>query len=130
MSDNPLILLIDDSRDILESLTIRLAAAGHKVMSTANSRDGLEMARDQSPSAIVLDLRMPGMDGFEVLAALRADPRTSETPVIVLSANVRDQSRDRASALGAACFMEKPYRADKLLSALRGVVGQNAVGRA
>jgi CheY-like chemotaxis protein len=75
------------------------------------------------PAAVILDIRLPGMDGWEVLAALKADPETADTPVVVVSVL---PERGRGFALGAADYLVKPVGGDELLAALRRVVSDRA----
>lgn len=107
-------------------LAHRLSDAGFDVRTADNGRSGIEVAQEWQPQAIVLDIRMPGMDGFEVNRALKDDQRTRDTPVIFLSANVQDTARETALAAGAFAFLTKPYDAAKVIEAVRGAVGPGA----
>ena len=81
---------------------------------------GLECAsREPRPDVIVLDVRMPEMDGFEVNARLKRDPRTRDIPVIFLSANVQDTARRTALAEGAFSYLKKPYDALEVIRTIR-----------
>jgi len=119
LSDKNHILIIDDDRQIVQGMTLRLQASGYVVCGASDGRKGLEQASASIPDAIVLDIRMPGMDGLTVLKELKKSPRTADVPVVVVSANVVEETRARAYGLGAKCFLEKPYNADKLLSAVQ-----------
>jgi CheY-like chemotaxis protein len=119
MSDKLRILVVDDDREIVRGLSVRLRAAGYDVFAAGDGNAGLAAALGSRPDAILLDIRVPGMDGLEVLQQLRQHAETGSVPVIVLSANVVAQTRLRAMELGARCFLEKPYSAAGLLSALQ-----------
>lgn len=123
MPTRPKILVIDDECDIVRSLSVRLSASGYDVLTAVNGAVGLAMALRSVPDGILLDIRMPGMDGFEVLGQLKQHPETKAIPVIAVSANVVEQVRSQALASGACRFVGKPFQASKLLSAVRDVIG-------
>lgn len=112
------VLIIDDDRDIGRSLSIRLRAAGYRVQVAHDGATGIEQAARLLPSAALLDLQMSPIDGFEVLTTLKRAGDTAGIPVIVLSANVIERTRSRALSIGAACFVQKPFKAEQVLSAL------------
>ena len=119
MSDGPKVLIIDDDRDIVRGLAVHLRAAGCEVLTARDGALGLEIAIDALPDIILLDVSMPGLDGIEVLTALRSRDATRDIPAIVLSANVVEQTRARAAAAGARRFLEKPFRFEKLMSTIQ-----------
>lgn len=127
MSDTLKILIVDDDREIARGMSIRLRAAGYEVLTANDGQQGLAAALEHKPSAIILDIRMPVMDGLTMLAKLREDDRLAATPVIVLSANVAEHSRERALALGARYFLEKPYSKETLLAAIQSVLPSRQV---
>jgi CheY-like chemotaxis protein len=116
------LLVVDDDPGVLYVLGFRLRAAGYDVVTAANGAAGLEAVATEHPAAIVLDLRMPKMDGFTVLSKLCESEVTRSIPVIVLSANVVERARHRALDLGARYFLEKPYDARRLIEAIRSVL--------
>lgn len=116
MERKPKVLLVDDDREIVRGLTIRFRAAGYDVVSAHDGAAGCAAALKERPDAIMLDLRMPVMDGMAVLAALREREETRWIPVVVLSANVLDSAKQRALDLGARYFLEKPYEFDQLIT--------------
>jgi CheY-like chemotaxis protein len=95
------------------------------VVSARDGESGLEAVRRDLPSAVLLDIRMPGIDGWEVLRALKEDPQTAHIPVIVVS--IVDE-RSRGAALGAAGYLVKPVSRDDLLGALTAIGLPVAVG--
>ncbi len=119
MSERAQIVLIDDERDILSGLCVRMKAFGFDVRAAGDAMTGLTLATETVPDAIVMDVRMPGMDGLELLDRLKQDERTRDIPVIVLSANVVEKTRAKAIALGARRFIQKPFQADRLLTAVQ-----------
>lgn len=126
MSDKPKILVIDDDREIVRGIGIRLRAAGYEMLSAHDGQTGLDIAAAERPDAIILDLRMPVLDGMAFLTQARNRPETSRTPIIVLSANVVEKARRRAMDLGASCFLEKPYDARRLMRTLASVLTTDA----
>ena len=110
------VLVIDDEKGLSDALAIRLHAAGLDAQAAYDGNSGLAAARSVHPDAILLDMRMPDMDGFEVHAALRQDPALSAIPVIFLSANVQDSARHSALANGAYAYLTKPYDAREVVS--------------
>jgi two-component system KDP operon response regulator KdpE len=119
VSDKLRILIVDDDREIVRGLSVRLRAAGYEVLEAGDGTTALAAALGARPHAILLDICVPGMDGFEVLQQLRQHAETGEVPVVMLSAHVVDQVRARALAMGACCFLQKPYSSAELLSAIQ-----------
>jgi signal transduction histidine kinase len=112
------IVVIEDDRPSLDLLTAYLSGAAITVVAARDGQAGLEAVRRRLPSAVLLDIRMPGIDGWEVLRALKEDPVTSPIPVIVVS--IVDE-RSRGAALGAAGYLVKPVSRDDLLGALTAI---------
>jgi signal transduction histidine kinase len=109
------VLLVDDDRASLDLMAAYLSAHTDKVLKARDGVEALTMARRDHPAAVVLDIRLPRRDGWEVLAALKADRETSDIPVVV--ASIVDE-RPRGMALGAAEYLLKPVRREDLVSAL------------
>ncbi|PKH38003.1 histidine kinase [Nocardioides alpinus] len=120
------VLLVDDDRASLDLMTAYLSASPVRVLRARDGIEALALARTASPAAVVLDIRLPRMDGWEVLTRLKADPATSAIPVVV--ASIIDE-RPRGLRLGAASYLLKPVRRDDLLDALR-LPGLDAVAGA
>jgi signal transduction histidine kinase len=113
----PRILLIDDQKIPRMAVASILEEAGHEVAAAASGEKGLELARELSPDVIVLDVYMPGMDGFEVVEKLKADPETAPTPVIFLTAEPpTDDLIVRGLDLGAYDFLSKGCSRAELLA--------------
>ena len=104
----PTVLVVDDSREALDGLCT-LIQADYRTLFGLNGLDALALAMSESPDLIVLDVAMPGMDGYEVLRRLKAEPATQATPVIFLTAPGPGVSEARALELGAIDFITKPY---------------------
>jgi signal transduction histidine kinase/ActR/RegA family two-component response regulator len=111
----PVVVIVEDDATSLELLEVYLEGSGYDLMVARNGTDGLAAVRRDKPEAVVLDIRLPGIAGWDVLAAIKADPATAEIPVIVTS--VVDE-RSRGLALGAAEYLVKPISRDELVTAL------------
>jgi len=122
------ILIIDDEWAIAQALCARLAAHGFQPKSEPDGPRGIAAARALRPDAILLDVRMPGMSGFEVLSQLQSDPALAGIPVIFVTANVQDTARAEAKACGAAGFFCKPYDPVELVAALRTAIQASRKG--
>jgi signal transduction histidine kinase/CheY-like chemotaxis protein len=112
------VVLVDDDRASLDLLGAYLGGLGVRVVPVADGPAGLDAIRRVRPAAVVLDIRLPGMDGWQVMAELQADPRTRSVPVVIVS--MLDE-RPRGLALGAADYLVKPVGRDDLVAALRRV---------
>ena len=108
----PLVLVIDDDDRLRELYRINLEMRGAEVVEAGNGDDGLAIARTRPPAAIVLDLTMPGTDGWSVLEALKADLALSHIPVIVLTGHTDEEIEDDARKAGAVAFVAKPVDTD------------------
>ncbi|MEB3198880.1 MAG: hybrid sensor histidine kinase/response regulator [Candidatus Sericytochromatia bacterium] len=117
------ILVIDDQEDNLALMDAILDARGFGVLLAQDGPTGLKMAREHSPDLILLDLAMPGMDGFQVLEQLRQSARTRRIPVVILTANAREAALvERGLELGATEYLTKPIQMDELVVRLRSVL--------
>jgi CheY-like chemotaxis protein len=116
------VLVIDDEPDVRWLIRVSLERAGHEVLMAEDGLRGVALAMKQHPEAIVLDLMMPVMDGYGVLAELAKDPRTADVPVLVLSARAIPDESDRATSAGARRFLEKPFDPDDLVRELAEVL--------
>jgi signal transduction histidine kinase/DNA-binding response OmpR family regulator len=111
----PTVVVVEDDRRSFDLLRVYLEAAGARVVSARDGEEGLDTVRRLSPAAVILDILLPGIDGWEVLAQLKADPETAAIPVVVVS--MLDE-RGRGFALGAAEYLVKPVGKDPLLAAI------------
>jgi len=111
----PTVVVVEDDRRSFDLLRAYLEAAGVRVVGARDGEEGLDTVRRLSPAGVILDILLPGIDGWEVLARLKADPRTAPIPVIVVS--LLDE-RGRGFALGAAEYLVKPVGKEQLLAAV------------
>jgi len=115
------VLIVDDERSILAVLRIKLKVSGYDILTASNGEEAIDLVKSARPDLMLLDVIMPGMDGFEVLEKLRA---FSELPVIVISA--RSENGEKALSLGANDFLAKPLDVDEMVRKIRGLLGQKS----
>lgn len=118
--DRPVVLVVEDDDVSAELVSLHVEAAGMRAVRAATGEEGLVLARTASPAAVVLDIRLPGLDGWDVLTRLKSSPGTAHVPVLVVSVL---PERGRGFALGAADYLLKPVAREQLLTTLRRVVG-------
>jgi CheY-like chemotaxis protein len=123
------LLLIDDDDDIREIAQLSLElSAGWNVITAASGADGIELARERQPDAILLDVMMPVLDGPATLARLREDERTKTIPVVFLTAKARPAERDRLAGLDVVGVLAKPFDPMTLANQLETALGWTAGG--
>jgi DNA-binding response OmpR family regulator len=121
MAAKKLILVVDDDQLILKMIRIRLQLSGYDVVTVSNGKEALALIGSTQPDIMLLDVLMPGIDGFEVLKRLRI---FSELPVIVLSA--RSEYAEKAVSVGANDFLAKPFDVDEMVKRIeRLIAAQN-----
>lgn len=117
------ILIAEDEPNIVESLSYILQRADFDVECATNGTDALDRLRRSSFSALILDLMMPEMNGFEVLRAVRADRALASLPVIVLTAKGQARDRKVAEEGGASAFITKPFSNAEVVEEVRRLTG-------
>jgi two-component system, OmpR family, alkaline phosphatase synthesis response regulator PhoP len=112
----PRILVVEDDRDIADLIAHALAKAGYETDRVASGPDALASARAAAPDAIILDLMLPGLDGFDVCRALRGHDGTASIPIIMLTARGEEADRVAGLELGADDYVTKPFSAKELVA--------------
>jgi CheY-like chemotaxis protein len=102
------ILIVEDNALNLELATDLLAAAGYSIRQARTGEEGLQLARAEPPALILMDLRLPGLDGYDALRGLRGDPRTAHIPIVALTAQAMTGDREAALAAGFDDYISKP----------------------
>ena len=115
MSAKPRILVVDDEPDALELISFNLKSSGFDVATASDGDAALKKARDLQPALIILDLMLPEVDGLEVCKILRRDPRTSGTPILMLTAKAAEVDRVLGLELGADDYVTKPFSPRELV---------------
>lgn len=116
---DPQILLVDDNPTNLQVLYQTLAGSGYRLLAARSGKDAIAIAQRVVPDLILLDVMMPGMDGFETCVQLKADPRTRDSAVVFLSALTAAADKVRGLELGAVDFVNKPFQAEEVLARVR-----------
>jgi CheY-like chemotaxis protein len=117
------VLIIDDDADIRSIARLSLSRlGGMEVVEAASGAEGVRKAQNEKPDVILLDMMMPAMDGSETLAALRSQPATAMTPVILLTAMAMGAEVERMTALGAAGVLIKPFDPRTLSGDVRALI--------
>jgi CheY-like chemotaxis protein len=111
----PLILIADDNRDTREMYALYLGMVGYSVETAAEGREAIVKALTLRPDLIVMDLQMPGVDGWRAMQDIRADPKTANIPIVVLTGHdFKDHLKQSALAAGARSFLLKPCLPEQL----------------
>jgi CheY-like chemotaxis protein len=117
------ILLVDDVESVRMALGYCLDELGHSVICAEDGAQGLRAAGEAPVDLVLLDVDMPRMNGFEVCAALRADPRLCRLPVVMMSGRASPDLESRARTNGARALLRKPFGIEDLRSAIDGAIG-------
>jgi len=124
------ILVIDDEPELVKLLDYNLTKAGYLVLSAKDGENGLNTARKHSPDAIILDVMMPGLDGWEVCKRLRTDPSTSALPILMLTAKAEEGDRVLGLELGADDYVTKPFGVRELLARVKALLRRSEIATA
>lgn len=117
------ILVVEDNPQNLKLAQLVLQKAGHSVISAENGEQGLQMAVDQQPALILMDVQMPGLDGLEVTRRLRQDPRTAGVRIVALTALAMKGDAERILAAGCDAYLAKPYHYQQLIDTVQKALG-------
>jgi DNA-binding response OmpR family regulator len=118
------VLIIEDEKLIIVSTQMVLEAAGFRVESATNGEDGIAKAQSLAPDLILLDIMMPGIDGWETLTRLKRDVETADIPVIIFTAREHARGHQKSTEMGAADYFRKPFEPDELIELVEKHVGQ------
>jgi DNA-binding response OmpR family regulator len=118
------ILIAEDERDIRDLITFTLGFAGFEVVAAANGEEALNLARQEIPDLILMDVRMPRMTGYEACAAMKTDAKLKDIPVIFLSAKGQDSEIQTGLQAGAVDYLLKPFAPDQLTARIQAVLAQ------
>ena len=120
------ILVVDDDQDLLRGLSIRLRAYGYKVLFAADAISAICVARKEEPDLVILDIGLPGGDGFTVMQRMSSLGGLATIPVIILTGRDVFANREKAFNAGARAFLQKPVDNNVLLAAIRQALGEKA----
>lgn len=103
------ILVVEDEVDLLATVSVRLRAAGYEVITAVNGHEGLHKAQHEHPDLIILDIMLPGTDGYTICRMLKFDETTKNLPIVLFSARAADTDIIRGFECGADAYIQKPY---------------------
>ncbi len=112
--DPPLVLYIEDNRDNRILVKRVLEAEGYRVLEAEDATNGIELARQIRPALILLDINLPGLDGYEATARLKALDELRHVPIVAVTANVMKGDREKTLAAGCSGYIQKPIDVDRL----------------
>lgn len=113
------ILLVDDDPQLIRLVRVNLESVGYKVLAAMDAKSALEMASMQMPDLIILDIMLPGIDGYELCQRIR---EFSDTPIIMLTAKVEDADKVKGLKLGADDYLTKPFNVQELIARIEAVL--------
>jgi CheY-like chemotaxis protein len=119
------ILCVEDNADNLHMLQRRLTRRGFEVTISMNGAESIESAKTLHPDVIVMDLNLPGVDGWEATRRLKNQPETKDIPIIVLTADPKDKSREKALAAGCDEFELKPIDFEGLVGKIQSLLSRS-----
>lgn len=122
------VLIVDDDPDMVCVTRLLLKTAGYVPIEALGGPEGLELAREELPDVILLDIMMPGMDGFEVFRRLKLDPATERIHVVFVTARTDEEFRKKAMEMGSAGFVTKPWTGTGLLEKIDEVTAGSSPG--
>jgi CheY-like chemotaxis protein len=117
------VLVVDDEPDIRLTLRFMLEGAGHGVIEAATGAEALARLETQRLDLVLLDIRLPDMEGWDVMTIVRVSEELSTVPVLIMSAHSSGDFRDRATREGSKGYLVKPFREEELLKAVDALVG-------
>jgi CheY-like chemotaxis protein len=118
------VLVVEDNALNLKLVRDVLGYAGYRVLEAGDAEHGIAIARDHSPDLILMDIQLPGIDGVEALARLRADELTARIPVVALTALAMKEDRERFMSAGFDGYLEKPLSVPALADQVAGLIGR------
>jgi two-component system cell cycle response regulator DivK len=118
------VLIVEDNAANMTLATLLLQSAGHSVLGAADAEAGLTLARDEQPDLILMDIQLPGMDGFQATLLLKRDEATRAIPVIAFTALALKGNEERIRAAGFDGYIAKPFRYQEFLAAIAGKLPQ------
>ena len=113
------ILIVDDSRNIRKLLSVVLKNGKYAIIESGDGNEALEKARKEKPDLILLDVIIPGKDGIRVCREIKADKRTKNIPLIVITSDTSGETRQKAISEGAAAFITKPFEPKEIREAVK-----------
>ena len=123
MTEPRTVLLVEDNEDNRIVYTTMLEHYGYKVIETGNGEDAVRIAREQRPDLILMDISIPGIDGWTATERIRADPLSADIPVLAVTAHALPEHRARAESLHCVGYLTKPCEPRRLLEEVQRLIG-------
>jgi two-component system cell cycle response regulator DivK len=120
------ILVVEDQEDLRGVLRDLLTKSGYDVAEAADGPDGVAKALSERPDLILMDIQLPGLDGYETTRQIKSDPKLATTPIIAVSSFAMKGDEEKARAAGCDHYVTKPYSPLRLLRIIRGFLGEQA----
>ena len=120
------VLVVDDSEVIRALITMNLELEGFEVVTAVDGQDALDKIIEVQPDVVTIDVKMPRLDGLDTVARLRADPRTSDVKIAMVSACAQEIDLRRGEAVGVDAYLTKPFDPDALVRTIRDLVAREA----
>ena len=118
------ILIVDDERDMVSALSIRLQAMGYEVVTAYDGIEALEKARNEHPDLMLLDIMLPKLDGYKVCRMLKFDEKFKHIHIIIITAKGEESHRRMGADVGADAYFAKPYNTEELMERIKGMLTQ------
>jgi len=122
LNKRPKVLIAEDEETIVESLSFLMEKEGYDVSVATDGQTAIKMIARDIPNMVLLDVMMPGCDGFEVVRAVRADPKTKPIPIMMLTAKTREVDRRKGLELGVDDFVTKPFSTRDVVSRVKALL--------
>ncbi len=119
------ILLVDDEKDLVEMVKMRLEASGYEIIPAYDGQEALEKARSEKPDLIILDIMLPKMDGYKVCRMLKFDEKYKKIPIIMFTARAQESDKETGEEVGADGYIIKPFEPEILLSKIQEFLGKD-----
>lgn len=120
------ILVVDDDPNALRLIGYTLEQEGYQVVSAGDGLEGVNKAQDERPDLVVLDVMLPGLDGYEVCRQLRQQPETAALPILMLSAKARQDDKDVGLKMGADDYLAKPADPSAIVDRVKALLDQRS----
>lgn len=120
--DKKKILLVDDEKDLVETVALRLQANGYEVIPAYDGEEAFKRAKEAKPDLIILDLMLPKMDGYKVCGLLKSDSRHKHIPILIFTARAQEIDRKMAEEAGADAYFIKPFEPKALLDKIKELI--------
>ncbi len=120
------VLIAEDEESLLKLICLILASKGYDVKGVTNGQAALEAAANQNPDLVLLDVSLPGVDGMEVCRRIKCAAQTKNLPVIMLTARTNPEDRARGEAVGADCYITKPFKSAFIVDTVQKFIGRGS----